>query len=221
MAIQPKTFRVFTVGRTALYGGLCAAVTGAIAKALHYNLVVLKTPLDARFYVLSSMVLVAFYYIAFLVFQARKKFKDLISFYTSQGMAVLAGSTTKFKDTMSMSAVLEPAIEKTIKFWTAWAENHGKFIGTAETVIRGYINGGVLGLDQALLTYYVAGTSKFAVGLTNGNTVNITWRETDTDDRTSSLVCHELGHVCLYALGVEDLTGEDHHKIMLEAQFGH
>lgn len=124
-------------------------------------------------------------------------------YVTAQNVDVFMGITKPW--TTEMRPEVEAAIDRAINRWSAWS---GK-----PDVVRGFVAKGSLHFTDQVMQD-VGGPTGLARGLTSGNYMVVTCRKPPSEEPVAivaSLVEHECGHACLFALGVPD---EQHHPLM-------
>lgn len=140
----------------------------------------------------------AFVVITCRLFGPRIAYGKGIAWYTSQGLAVLPNGAPIRADSLNR------AVEASCDWWSGKYPEH-------EQSIRDYLSGGevkVLVQDTPLVDHRYGIRAR---GLTSGNSTVILWQPQDQGKDFLALVRHEIGHMCLSAMGVAQ---EHHHERM-------
>lgn len=207
-----RRFTAFTLDRVVIYGGISLGTTAACLKAMTYN--GWHIPVGAWVAMLAA--LVGFWGISARLFQLRWRFARSILYYTKHGIAVVPDAGHLDITTTERQAI-DAVIDGAVSFWgDSWKPgSKGKILD--------YLNGGAAVFQEDKLVWHgqgdYAGLEKVAMGLTWGNWMGMMWRSEEPVERMLPLLRHEVSHVCLNALGVEQ-DDATQHATMRAAGFG-
>lgn len=195
-------YRVFEVDDVALFGSF--AVAGVAAIAFTYHRVGWEVPT-----LVAVFCGVTFIALAALHFFERWRHKRSISFYTPQGVEVYID---KVRDRWRPEhrPAMEEEIERAAQFWEARDASKSQ-------AIRRRLSEATLKLSDVVL--WDESGKKMARGLTvEGRHMTIWWGSQDPFAIVLSLVRHEVGHVCLDAMGLGG-DGPTDHAVMVESDY--
>lgn len=173
------------------------------------------------------------------LYQARRRYADRIVHVTTQGVTLVVWDRDAARaslDLVNSWDNLEEDIERTIRFWAGGSdsafpgEGRGQQRASEARAIRDWkIRDGMNGtfLEFALQTKPLDDRQHGiqARGLTRPKRVVVQVSGDVKGEPFRSLVRHELGHACIFALGISDFptpgTAADtyHHRVMKEAGF--
>lgn len=130
-----------------------------------------------------------------------------VAYRTSDGVTVLRSESGFAPDRMTVEA----AIEDAALFWRPYFF----YLLTEDSKLDRALARLRIGFtDNYRVTY--AGREINARGATSSSGTAVVVSLAHGDATTRALITHEVGHVCLFALGV---PGERHHDVMAEAKF--
>lgn len=201
-------FKVFTWDRILIYLGLCGALPLlACLQAVHFN----HGHIPLGGWLAMSGALAGFIFGDVMFFKAREDFKKQITGYSDSGVGVLMPSW--INNAPSFDQIVKDLDTKTafvVSFWQTYYPN-------SSVTMQNYINGSLLGFSATPIDMTVhpadtqliipSGFQRWAVGATEGSSMCSMWKvgEDWTKDVLPRVV-HELSHVALNSIAVEDIT---------------
>lgn len=130
-----------------------------------------------------------------------------IAYRTSDGVTVLRSESGFTPDRMTVEAAIEDAVAFWRRIFVSLFADEEKLDRALSRLRLGFT-------DADRVTY--AGREINARGATSASGTAVVVSLAHGDATTRALITHEVGHVCLFALGV---PGERHHDVMAEAKF--
>lgn len=214
-----KKFKVFTIDRFLIYGGVNLFGLGLIITALIRNYVVTSTGIPVPGLIAMTGMLACFVIPTVILFKMRQRFANTIKAYTQDGTGIVPDYIVE-PNLPTLVRDVEMAELEVVNFW-AGKLNKGIF------TFLDYLNGGMLGFTKNridLLQHPPTGPmivdqgfKRWAVGKTSGNWSCVQYSGELSDwPRAVSCIKHETAHKCLTAAGINDTR---HHELMRENGF--